>query len=259
MLRTYSCIFFVLVLLWFIISANTSVKCKKGERKHSGRVMSLNKHQSWRLWIHDEDRSDADASLRTSGWSTNVPSGSIDQRGRLHQTRDPGKGGNTPAAEQKKMPSNVCHDVRGLNQWPLHHWVNHAPGAAGMCLHVFPSVPCHQNSIGLLMFPLRTDQGSYINQIYSFLERPDAHISTITCEMMLGAVGGSVSAQSEQRTGGRWTIAHRQTHTLHLECLCNEHLAPGRDDENKHIRSHRGTSSFRLFWIIPLFFLSKLP
>lgn len=61
----------------------------------------------------------------------------------------------------------------------------HTPGPAWMHVNVFPSVLCNQNSIGLLMYPLRTDRGSYINWISSFLERPDAHISTITREMML--------------------------------------------------------------------------
>lgn len=54
----------------------------------------------------------------------------------------------------------------------------------------------------MLVCPLRTDHGSYIMLISSFLEMPDAHISAITCEMMLmpelerilGAVGGGASS-----------------------------------------------------------------
>lgn len=54
----------------------------------------------------------------------------------------------------------------------------------------------------MLIFPLQTDHGSYIKPFDSFLKVPDAHISAITCEMMLmaelerilGAVGGGVSS-----------------------------------------------------------------
>lgn len=65
-------------------------------------------------------------------------------------------------------------------------WITHTtPEPARMCLHVFPSVLRYQNSIGLLMLPRRADLGCYINQISAILERPDAHISTITPEMTL--------------------------------------------------------------------------
>lgn len=81
------CFLFVfLVLLWFIISANSSAKYKKGESKHSGHAMSWNKHQSWRLWIHDKDRSDTDALMHTSGWSANMLSVATAQRGWLLET-----------------------------------------------------------------------------------------------------------------------------------------------------------------------------
>lgn len=145
--------------------------------------MSCNKHQSWRPWIHDKDTSGTDASMQTSAWSANMPSAATAQRGQLHQTKDPVKGGNTSATEQRKTSSTVFPDFRGGEPMA---WITHTtPEPARMCLHVFPSVLCYQNSIGLLMHPRRTDLGCYINQISAILERPDAHISTITPEMML--------------------------------------------------------------------------
>lgn len=73
---------------------------------------------------------------------------------------------------------------------------------------------------------------------------------------MLRAVGGCASSQSEQRKGGRCTIAHRQTHTHHLKHLCNKQFAPGKvdayipSDKNKHLISNCVTWT-QWFWMFP--------
>lgn len=101
-------------------------------------------------------------------------SAAIAQHGGLPPARDPVKGGKPSATEQRKTGFSKCS--LGWNQ----SWVNP--------LSLLRGVPMF--SLGPLLpeqhrFALRTDQGSYINRISPFLKRPDAHISTITCEMML--------------------------------------------------------------------------
>lgn len=163
-----------MILFFYTISANSSAKYKKGEFKHRGRAMSWNKQRSWRLWIHDKDRSATDALMHVSGWSAHMLSVAI--------------------AQPKTLWKEVTLQHQSRGKQVLNSFVTSGDWTNGLC--AAGSTTQHLSLLRCVsMFSLRSsatqiasvcsDQGSYINWIFSILERPDAHISTITCEMML--------------------------------------------------------------------------